>query len=38
MHRRGRDLERERVGLTANGSLLRNNAAEIAKELAREWC
>jgi hypothetical protein len=32
----GRDLERERDGLAAKGSLLRNNTTEIAKELARE--
>jgi hypothetical protein len=36
MRRGGRDLERERDGLTAKGSLLRKNAAEIAKELTRE--
>jgi hypothetical protein len=33
---RGRDLEREWDRLAAKGSLLRNNAPEIAKELARE--
>jgi hypothetical protein len=35
MRRGGRDLEREQDGLAAKGSLLRNDAAEIAKELAR---
>ncbi len=36
MRHGGRDLERERDGLAARRSLLRNNAREIAKELARE--
>jgi hypothetical protein len=36
MCRGGRDLEREQDGLAAKGSSLRNNATEIAKELARE--
>jgi hypothetical protein len=36
MRCRGRDLERERDGLAAKGSLLRNDATEIARELTRE--
>jgi hypothetical protein len=36
MRRGGRDLERERDGLAARGSSWRNDATEIAKELARE--
>jgi hypothetical protein len=36
MRRGGRDLKRKRDGLSAKGSLLTNNAAEITKELARE--
>jgi hypothetical protein len=36
MRRGGRDLEREWDGFAAKGSLLRNDIAEIAKELVRE--
>jgi hypothetical protein len=36
MHHRGWDLKREWDGLAAKGSLLRNNAMEIARKLARE--
>jgi hypothetical protein len=36
MSRGSRDLKRERDGLAAKGSLLRNVTAEIAKELMRE--
>jgi hypothetical protein len=32
---RGRDIKREQDGLAAKGWLLRNNAVEIAGELAR---
>jgi hypothetical protein len=36
MHRIGRDLKREQDGLTAKGSLFRNDTAKIAGKLARE--
>ena len=36
MRRGGRDLKREWDGFAAKGSSLRNDATEIAKELARE--
>jgi hypothetical protein len=36
MRHGGRDLKIEQDGLAAKGSLLRNDAVEIAKELMRE--